>query len=530
MKHKILISDKFDPEGIKKLKKESSFDVLYDNGYKREEFLKLLPEANGLIIRSATKVDAEALSVAKNLKLIIRAGVGVDNIDIPAASRKGIIVMNSPGGNSVSTAELAISLMCSLARNIAQSNMSMKANKWEKSRFSGVEMTGKTLGVVGLGRIGKEVVSRARALKMNVIGFDPYIPSETLESLGIPIVTREEILSKSDFLTVHTPLTDSTKNFVSMENLSKLKDGIRLINCARGGIYDENALVEGLKSGKIGGVALDVFSEEPPPENYPLRELENCIMTPHLGASTGDAEFQVAMDTISQMIDFFTKGTANFALNFPSLDPATMEFLEPYIRGGEKTGKLLSSLCKGDLKKIEIKFFGDITGTHTQPVVTSILRGALMLSMGDEVNSVNAPYIARDRGIDVSKSEHKTKGGFENSVQVIFTDNSSKDYEITFTSLSHEPLVVSLMNTLTEFKPDGILLIIENKDVPKVVGMTGMFLGDQDINIARMEMSRDSRGGTARCVITIDDLLSPDAIKKIQGMENILSAVAIDLR
>jgi D-3-phosphoglycerate dehydrogenase len=530
MKYSVLISDKFDPEGIRLLESESEFQVISSaKGYNREEFLRLLPEASGLIIRSATRVDAEALSVAKNLRLIIRAGVGVDNIDIPEASRRGIIVMNSPGGNSISTAELAISLMMSLARNIPQSNASMKGGKWEKSRFVGTELTGKTLGVVGLGRIGREVVRRARSLKMEVIGFDPYIPEEALKNLEIEIVNKEEILKRSDFLTVHTPLTDTTKDFVSLANLSTVKKGIRLINCARGGIYNEEALAEGLKSGQIGGVALDVFTEEPPPTDFPLRGLENCIMTPHLGASTEDAEFAVAMDTVRQMIDYFTKGVANFALNYPALDPAEMLFLQPFITGGEQSGKILGSICEGEVNALEIRFDGNVSSYRTEAVLAGIMRGLLSISMGDEVNLVNAPYLARDRGIHILKSENPRAIGYESTVSIKCTKPDGTNIELSYTCMQSEPLIVSMQGLPIEFKPEGILILIENRDVPRVVGMIGMFLGDHAINIARLELSRDAKGGLARCVITVDEMLTPEALKKLRGLDNIVNAIQIDL-
>jgi D-3-phosphoglycerate dehydrogenase len=348
--------------------------------------------------------------------------------------------------------------------------------------------------------------------------------------MDLNIVSKEELLAKSDFITVHTPLTDSTRDFINKENLSQLKDGVRLINCARGGIYNEEALAKGLETGKIAGVALDVLMKEPPPPDHPLLKLENCILTPHLGASTGDAEFAVAMDTVSQMTDFFTKGISNFALNFPTLDPAAMKFLNPYITGGEKTGKLLANLCSGDFSKIEVRFNGEITGSMTQPIMTSLLKGALSISMGDEVNSVNAPYLAKDRGIEVSKSEHGKVGGYENSIQVIFAGNKGAEYEISYTVVQDEPMVISMNRQPIEFRPDGILIILENKDVPKVVGMTGMFLGDHGINIARLELSRDSRGGTARCVITVDEMLESKSLHELTKMNNIISAMQLDLR
>lgn len=529
MKHTILIADKFDAEGVSKLKAHADLEVIYSGGTKRDELLKIIGNVHGLIIRSATTVDAEVLAAAKNLKLVVRAGVGVDNIDIPEASRHGVVVMNSPGGNSVSTAEHAISLMMSMARNVPQANASTRGGKWEKSKFLGVELTGKTLGVVGLGRIGKEVVKRAKGLRMRVIGYDPFIPPANLANLEIDIVSREEILKQSDFVTVHTPLTETTKDFVSKDNLSQIKKGIRLINCARGGIYNEDALAQGLSDGTIAAAALDVFVQEPVAADHPLLKLENCIVTPHLGASTGDAEFAVAMDTVEQVIDFFTKGIARYALNFPTMEPETLDFLAPYFKGGEKIGRLLTQFLEGDVNSIEIEYAGEIEKFMTDPVKAAILRGALTPALGDEVNFVNAPFLAKDRGIRVTETSEKTCEGYSSAITVKFS-SSKTTAGLKFTALQSKPMVVGFQNLPIEFEPEGILLIVQNRDVPRVVGTLGMYLGDQNVNIAHFELGRDSRGGTARCVITTDELLSADALEKMKRLENILSVVQVDLR
>ncbi|MBI3394488.1 MAG: phosphoglycerate dehydrogenase, partial [Spirochaetia bacterium] len=449
---------------------------------------------------------------------------------IPEASRRGVIVMNSPGGNSVSTAEHAIALLFSLARNIPQAHGSMKGGKWEKSKFVGVELTGKTLGVVGLGRIGKEVVKRARGLKMNVLGYDPFIPVENLAHLEIPIVSKEEILKQCDFITVHTPLTETTKDFISMENLATVKKGIRLINCARGGIYNEKALEEGLKNGQIAGVALDVFPEEPPPADYALRAQDKCVMTPHLGASTGDAEFAVSMETVDQVVEYFETGVARYALNFPTLDPDAMDFLRPYFQGGEKIGRMMGLLAKGDIATVELDYAGEISAYMVQPVTTSILRGALSPALGNEVNFVNAPFLAKDRGIQVKENKRKDVQGFSSAVGVVFKTSQGVKFEVTFTTLHKEAVVVSMAGMPIEFRPEGILVMIENRDVPRVVGTLGMFLGDHNVNIAALELSRDVRGGKARTVITIDELLPSESLDKLARLENIISAVQVDLR
>ncbi len=531
MKHRVLISDKFDDEGIARLKKESNLDVVYKGGHSREELLASLSGVHGLIIRSATKVDVEVLQKATDLKLVVRAGVGVDNIDIPAASRLGVIVMNAPGGNSVSTAEHAIALMMASARHVAQADASMKAGQWEKKKFKGVELKGKVLGVMGLGRIGKEVVRKARGLGMEVIGFDPFIPEKNLADLEIEIVSKEALVARSDFITVHTPLTSETQDFLSKDNLTSFKKGVRLVNCARGGIYNEEALAAGLESGHIASVALDVFTQEPIPAGFPLRRFENCIMTPHLGASTDDAEFAVAMETVDELVDFFRTGVARNALNFPTLDPTTLDFLKPYFEGGERVGRILAEAAGGDVTSLEINYRGEIADYMTQPVTTALLRGVLRMAMGEEVNYVNAPVLARDRGIRVSEEKQpEGRAGLVSSVQAVVRTGSGREVEVTFAAMNRSPMVVSMFSMPIEFKPEGILLIIENKDVPRVVGQTGMFLGDRNVNIASLELSRDQRGGTARCVIAVDDVLDRGALAQLAKLDNVLSAVQVDLR
>ncbi|MCB1319056.1 MAG: phosphoglycerate dehydrogenase, partial [Leptospiraceae bacterium] len=411
-----------------------------------------------------------------------------------------------------------------------QANQSMHAGKWEKSKFKGVELTGKTLGVVGLGRIGKEVVKRARGLRMRVLGFDPFIPAENLAHLEIEIKDKDTILSEADFITVHTPLTDTTRDLVNLDNLSRLKDGVRLINCARGGIYNEEALAQGLESGKLGGVALDVFTNEPVPADFPLLKYENCIMTPHLGASTDDAEFAVAMESVDELIEYFESGVARNALNFPTVDPDSMDFLEPYFSGGQRVGKLLAHICGGDVTNIRIDYCGEISQFMVQPVTTSILCGALTLSLGDQVNVVNAPVFARDRKIEVSENKVDEARGFSSFVHVRMTGTRGQTAELRYTSINKEPLVFSLSNLPLEFRPNGILLVLRNKDVPRVIGNVGNFLADHEINIANMELGRDQKGGTAHSVLTIDELLDRETLEKLSNQDHIMDAVQVDLR
>ena len=532
MAHTILISDKFDAEGVRRLEGESDINVVYKGGHSREELLEHIGQANGLIIRSATKVDAEVLARAENLKLVVRAGVGVDNIDIPEASRRGVIVMNAPGGNTISTAEQAIGLMMALARHIPQANASMKSAKWEKNKFKGIELTGKTLGVIGLGRIGKEVVRKARGFGMEVLGYDPFIPEANLAHLEIEILKKEDLIKRADIITVHTPLTDATRDLINMDNLSDLKEGAFLINCARGGIYNEAALAEGLKSGRLGGVALDVLTVEPPPADFPLLQYDNCILTPHLGASTSDAEAAVATETIDEILEYFRSGVARNALNFPTMDPDTLDFLKPFFSGGENIGKLLGHLAGGDFQEVEINYYGRIATYMIQPVTTAILRGGLSLAMGeDDVNFVNAPFLAKDRGIRVIENkDEKVNRPLSSSVEVVFTSSSGEKVRLTYAAINREPMVISMYGLPIEFKPEGILVVIQNKDVPRVVGTAGMYLGDLGINIASLELCRDEKGGTAHCIIAVDELLDAQGMGNMRQLENIISAIQVDLR
>ncbi len=528
-KHIILVSDKFDSQGIERLREQQDFEVIYEGGCSRERFLELLPQADGLIIRSATRVDQEALSKAKNLKIIIRAGVGVDNIDIHDASQNGIIVENAPGGNTVSTAEQALALLFACARKIPQANASIKDHKWEKSRLKGIEITGKTIGIVGLGRIGKEVVSRSRALKMNVIGYDPYIPSESLKHLEIDLVSKEEILTHSDIITVHTPLTEDTRDFINCDNLKDLKTGVILINAARGGIYNEEALVEGLESEKIRAVALDVFSKEPLPSSSPLRKFENCILTPHLGASTSDAELAVAIETTDSMIIYFKSGEARNAFNFPTVDAESMDFLRPYYKGGMQVGKLLAQLV-GDVQNIEINFHGEICNYELAPVESAIQYGVLQPAMKDEVNLVNAPVLLADRGIQINQKSYPEAKGFSSFIHLRLKDAGGKITELQYTSLRRQPIVFSLFDLPIEFKPEGILLSIKNKDTPGVVGTVGSFLGKRKINIAHFELSRNERGGDAYCILSIDELLNRNDLNAMKQLDHVIHVHQIDLR
>ncbi len=529
--HKIIISDTFAKKGVERLtQNQALFCVSYHKeGFQRKELLAALPEAEGLIIRSSTKVDKEALARALRLKIIIRAGVGVDNIDIPEASRRGIIVANAPGANSISTAEHAIALLLASARNIPQAHASMKASKWEKSRFKGCEVTAKTLGVLGLGRIGREVVLRAKALQLHVIAHDPYIGAATLEDMNVEIVKAKELLNRSDFITVHTPLTESTRDFINLENLSQLKDGVILINAARGGIYNEEALAQGLKSGKIACAALDVFTVEPLPPDSPLRQLDNCILSPHLGASTGDAELAVALDSADTMTRFFQDGSVRNTCNFPVIEPKAKDFLQAYYEGGMRVGKFLGLMAK-ELCRLEIHYHGEIAKHKTEAVRCAIQYGLLVPILGEEVNILSAPMTMQERNIQLRELRHASSKSFSSYVRLRITDVQGESMELQYTTMQGQALVVSLFGLPLEFKPEGILLAIKNQDIPGVVGSIGTFLGEKGVNIASLELSRDAKGGSAYCIISIDEVLSQSTLEELEELEHITDSKQIDLR
>lgn len=522
-KYKILIADNLAQEGQDILNDSGLFEVDFRKKTERQELLDIIKDYDGLIIRSATKVDKEVIDKADKLKVVIRAGVGVDNINISECSQKGIVVMNAPAGNSVSTAEQAIALMFATARNTPQANESMHQKKWEKSKFKGTQLTGKTVGVIGLGRIGKEVVKRAKGLQMKVLGYDPYIPYEHLQYLQIELVDKETVLAQSDFITVHTPLTDTTRDLINSDNLDKLKDGVRLINCARGGIYQETALLGGIEKGKIKSVGLDVFTSEPPAEDFALYGNENIIMTPHLGASTDEAQTEVAKETASSMVAFFKEGVARSSLNFPTLDPQEMDVLAPWFSLCENIGRFATQAMSKPATDIKLEYEGELTSLNLQPLEIAMTKGVLTVALGDDVNLVNAPVLAKERGLSLVTEKLKTESGDANVLRVKFEDEDGKKFQVRATVNFSGGTIIGINDVPLEFKPEGHILYMQNKDIPRVVAEISGMLGEADVNIGALQLCRDARGGTATTVIQTDEEVSKDLIKKIQSRDFIIS-------
>lgn len=522
-KPKILISDNLDQDGVDILTSSGLFEVDYRKKTSREELEAVIGEVEGLIIRSASKVDKALVEKAGKLKVVIRAGVGVDNIDIPACSQKGIVVMNAPAGNSISTAEQAIAMMFALARKLPQAHGSMKQKKWEKTKFQGSQLTGKTLGVIGLGRIGKEVVKRAKGLQMTVLGFDPYIPAENLTSLEIRLVPIDTILKEADFITVHTPLTEATKGIVNEKNLSMLKPGVRLINCARGGIYDESAIAKGVKDGVIAGAGLDVFVEEPLPASSELYDHDDIILTPHLGASTDEAQIEVAKESAESMVAFFKAGVARNSLNFPTIDPTSMDALAPWFTLSEQIGSFIGQMMKNPIKDVELTYRGEFTALNLKPLEIALCKGLLSVAMGDDVNLVNAPILAKQRSLRIAGVvDEKTEK--EPSVMTITVYDEKERLSLKAAVGATGGVITELNGNSLKLRPEGNLLYILNNDTPGVVGKLGTLLGEHNINISSMELSRGKKGGEARTFLGLDDEMPKALLETLRKKEFIVEA------
>jgi D-3-phosphoglycerate dehydrogenase len=507
--------------------KEHGIDVDVKTGLSPEELQEIIPEYDGLAIRSASKATEEIINAATNLKVIGRAGIGVDNVDIPAASQKGIIVMNTPFGNTVTTAEHAISLMVSAARNIPQATASMKAEKWEKSKFAGVEVYQKTLGIIGTGNIGALVIERAHGLKMRVVAYDPFISQERADDLGVELVELEDLYKRADFITIHTPLTSATKHLVNDDAFDKMKEGAILVNASRGGVVDEDALDRALEQGKIRGAALDVFEEEPV-KGHPLLRHDNFICTPHLGASTEEAQVNVAVQVAEQIADYLNKGIIQNAVNIPSVEEEEMPLLQPYLNLGERLGSILGQLAQGGLKKVDIEYAGEVSGLNQKPITTTILKGILDPILPDSVNLVNAPLLAEQRDIKVSETTRKQAEEFTSMVRVTLS-TEKRSWTIDGTLVHGTPRVVELNGVELELVPDGRLIYMANRDEPGLIGRIGTVLGEAGINIGGFMLGREAPKEQAISFISVDQPVPPEVMQKIGGEESILEVREVNL-
>jgi len=518
---KVLISDNLSTRGVE-IMKNAGLEVEFRSKTSAEEIEKMIGDYDALIIRSATKVTAALLEKAAKLKVIGRAGSGLDNVDIPAATKRGVVVMNTPGGNTVTTAEHTIGMLFACARMIPQAYASMKAGKWEKKKFEGVELWDKTLGVVGLGAIGGVVASRCAALGMKVLAYDPFISTEKAKALGVELADLPTIWKRADFITVHTPKTKETANLINTATIAKMKDGVRIINCARGGIVNEQDLFEALKSGKVGAAAFDVFEKEPP-ENHPLLTLENFIATPHLGASTQEAQENVATAVAEQVVDYLVAGTVRNAVNVPSVPSDQLPTLSPYINLAEKMGLFQAQLCEGGLTEVFVEYSGEVAGLKLEPITLAALKGLLTPILEENVNYVNAPLIAKDRGIQVKVSTSSAGTGYT-SLITIRVKEGGRELSVAGTLNSRkEPRIVQVDNFPMEAVPEGDMLVLMNNDKPGVIGGIGMLMGENGINIARMQFGRESAGGRAISVVSIDSPASEAIMAKVRKLPNVIS-------
>lgn len=526
---KILISDPLSGEGIKILKEVKDFHVDIKTDLKPEQLKAIIKDYGALIVRSATKVTADIIESASNLKVIGRAGVGLDNVDLPAATKRGIIVMNSPAGNTISTCEHTMSMILSLSRNIPQADASLKSGEWKRSKFMGVELYGKVLGIVGLGRIGAEVAKRAASFGMKIIAFDPFLSKEVAERLGIEIVELNNLFKRADYITVHTPLTDETRHMISDKQIEMMKTGVRLINCARGGIIDEAALLKALESGKVAGVALDVFEKEPPDFASALIKQKNVVVTPHLGASTEEAQVNVAIEVCLSVRDaLLNKGIHN-AANFPSLSAEAFKVLKPYVNLGEKLGLLAAQLFEGRTSEVKIIYTGEIIKNDLSSVTMAILKGLLTPILQETVNYINAKSLSKERGINVFESKVEKEEDFTNliSLELVVEGKKHKVAGTLFTN--NEPRIVNVDSLYVETIPQGHMLFLENWDKPGVIGNLGTLLGKNKINIAGMTFGRDKPGGKAVSALNIDNAVSEKVLSQIKKLDNILSVKLVKL-
>jgi len=525
--YKILVSDKLSDQGLAILKEVKEFEVDVKVGLKPEELKKIIKDYDALLVRSSTKVTKEIID-ASNLKIIGRAGVGLDNVDLDAATSKGIIVMNSPSGNTISTAEHAMSLMLALSRNIPAADKSMKDGVWDRSKFTGVELYNKVLGVIGLGRIGQAVAKRSMSFGMKIIAYDPFISKEVATKLGIELVELDKLFSESDYITFHIPLTDETKDLISEKQIPKLKKGVRIINCSRGGVVNEEDLAKALQEGKIAGAALDVYTEEPP-KNLALSKLDNVVLTPHLGASTKEAQVNVAVEIAEQARDALLGRGIRNAANFPSVDPETYKSLQPMFNLAEKVGLLMAQLVEGRIDSANVVYYGEVSKFDTTPLTMSVLKGLLTPTLQDTVNFINAMSLAKERSIKVKEEKSSELVDFTNLISLeVKTDKGV--CLISGTLFTKKDLrIVKINDFYVEAIPEGNMLIINNIDKPGIIGNLGTLLGKHNINIAGMTFGRLKKGGKAITVLNIDSPVSSQVLEKIKKLENIKDVKAIKL-
>ncbi len=520
---KVLIADKLSPQAIDVFK-QAGIQADVKTGLKEDELCAIIGEYDGLAIRSATKVTPKVLEAGKKLKVVGRAGIGVDNVDIPAATAQGVVVMNTPFGNSVTTAEHAISLMMSLARQIPAANASTQAGKWEKNKFMGTELAGKSLGLIGCGNIGSIVADRAQGLKMKVIAYDPFLSVEKAKSINVEKVEMDELLSRADFITLHTPLTEQTRNILNKASLAKTKKGVRIINCARGGLVNEADLKAAIESGHVAGAAFDVFEEEPATKNV-LFGMEQFVATPHLGASTNEAQENVAVQVAEQMADFLKSGTVTNAVNMPSVSAEDAAKLRPYLTLAGQLGALAGQLTETGIKSIKIEYEGAVATLNTKPLTAVALQG-LLAPLIEGVNMVNAPTIAKERGIEVADIRHDRSSDFQSLIRITLA-TEKQTYNVAGTLFAQQPRLVDVNGVRLEASFAPRMLFVNNEDKPGLIGGLGKLLGDAKINIANFHLGRNTQQTDAIALLEVDQSIPPALLVAIAKLPSVKQAKAL---
>lgn len=525
---RVLVSDPVAEGGMEILRQQPDMEVDVRLKLPEEEIIAIIPAYDALVVRSETKVTRRIIEAGSNLKIIGRAGVGVDNIDVEAATEKGILVVNAPEGNTIAATEHTIGLMLAMARNIPQASSLLKQGIWERKKFTGVELRDKVLGIIGLGKIGSEVAKRAKALQMRVLAYDPYVTEEKARALGVEVKELAEVLAEADFITVHLPLTPETRHLIGRREIAMMKDGVRLLNVARGGIIDEEALYEALQSGKVAGAAIDVFEKEPATDS-PLMQLDTVVATPHLGASTTEAQVNVAVEVAGDIIRALAGEPVKNPVNIPVVKPELQAVLSPYFDLLEKLGQLATQVAGGRTGEIELQYNGELAAYDVGPLTNTFLKGYLRPALGDDVNYVNAPVLARTRGIRVAEHKSVEMLDYPNLISVkVVTDHGTRSLAGTLTGRG-EPHLVSLDGYRVDAVLEGHLLVIPHLDRPRIIGPVASKIGEYNVNIAGMQVGRKEVGGQAVMLLAIDDAVPPRALEEIARVDGVLGVMEVDI-
>ena len=526
---KVLIADPISQRGIDELQRDGALEVVVQTGMTQAALIAAIVDFSAVVVRSETKVTGDVLNAASKLRVVGRAGVGVDNVDVEAATRRGVIVMNAPGGNTVSTAEHAFSLLLCAARKLPQADAMVRSGSWDRKGLQGVELYNKTLGIIGMGRIGSELSRRAIAFGMRVLAFDPYLAATRARTLQVELVDDlSDLLAAADFITLHTPLTPETHHLLNATRLSQLRRGVRIINCARGGLIDEEALADALRNGHVAAAALDVFEQEPLPADSPLRAVSNVVLTPHLGASTAEAQESVGIEIAQSIRAALLEGTIRNAVNMPNLDAKTLAIIGPHLRFGEKLGRFLSQLAPKRAERLNINYSGKVNEVDTTAITRSVLKGFLQAAGGIDVNDVNAPAFAESLGLKITESRLSAAGDYTDLLELsVFAEG--KTVSVAGAFFGATPRIVDINSRPVEARPHGVVLVLENTDRPGIVGRIGTLLGDHGVNIATMSLSRNEAGGTALTVLNLDTAPDEELLARIRGSEDIRSAQVIRL-